>query len=173
MKKLVLVISLSFFFCPPSAEAEVKIPFTCRVANLPPGRCGWCVLETLARYQGIEPLYGLAAEHASNARPKDLERALAATGVKYRIQPRGNTSTEILQRAIRENRGALVGFRPLTSGGRGHIVTLVDFGAQEVRFLDPNEGANSPQSMKLSVFLKRWDGFALVLEASQMQKNVR
>jgi hypothetical protein len=130
--------------------------------NSPPGRCGWCALETLARHHSITALYGIVDKHPANCRPKDLEGAVAASGARYRIQRRGNCDTEILRRAIRDNLGAVVGFRPLESGGRGHIVTLVDLGDEQVRILDPNDG--KVRSMELDAFLERWDGFTLVLE---------
>lgn len=165
MRKPTLFIApLLGLLLPSFALAEVQIPIACRVANLPPGRCGWCALETLARYHGIEAPQGLADKHAADCRPKDLEGALTELEVKYRVQQRGCRSTVILESAIRDNLGAAVGFRPLISGGRGHIVTLVDFGDEQVRILDPNDGDCHVRTMDRKEFLERWDGFAVVLE---------
>jgi hypothetical protein len=158
-----LFLPLSVCLLVPSvALPEVQISVASRMLNSPPGRCGWCALETLARHLSIKALYGIVEKHPANSRPKDLESAVAATGARYRIQCRGNRNTEILRNAIDENLGAVVGFRPLVSGERGHIVTLVEFGDAEVRILDPNDG--KVRTMGLEAFLKRWDGFALVLE---------
>ena len=163
MKRTALFLApLLSLFLPSVALPEVEIPVASRVVNMPPGRCGWCALETLARHLSIKALYGIVEQHPTNSRPKDLESAVAASGAKYRIQSRGSRDIEILRRAIRDNLGAVVGFRPLVSGERGHIVTLVDFGSQEVHILDPNDG--KVRAMELGAFLERWDGFALVLE---------
>src|SRR5207244_704733 len=57
-----LVLFLPFVL-PLYAPAGVNIPTDCRVPNQPPGRCGWCALETLARHHGIKTLYGLVEQH--------------------------------------------------------------------------------------------------------------
>ncbi len=149
---------------PTVALSEVKIPIECRVANRPPGRCGWCALETLARRHGIKPLYGLVDKNPTQCRPRDLEGVVAAREVKYRIQGRGPRSTGILRDAIRENLGAVVGFRPEFPGAGGHIVTVVDFGPKQVRILDPNDTDGHVRTLDLDTFMDRWDGFALVLD---------
>jgi hypothetical protein len=163
-KTALFIAPLLWLLLPSIAFSEVQISSDCRVKNRPPGRCGWCALETLARHHRIKALYGVVANHACDSRPKDLQGVLEASGVKYRMQARGLRSTRILEKAIHENLGAAVGFRPLVSGGRGHIVTLVEFGAEEVRILDPNDKDGQVRSMHLDAFLERWDGFALVLE---------
>jgi hypothetical protein len=155
---------LLFLLIPTVALAEVQIPSDCRVANRPPGRCGWCALETLARRHCIKPLYGVVEKHPSQSRPKDLEREVKAGEVKYRIQGRGSRSTDILHDAIREDLGAVVGFRPDSPGAGGHIVTLVDFGPKKVKILDPNDNGGQVRTLDLDTFLDRWDGFALVLD---------
>jgi ABC-type bacteriocin/lantibiotic exporter with double-glycine peptidase domain len=149
---------------PSVGRAEVMIGVASRVPNLPSGRCGWCALETLARHHGIKALYGIADRQPPNCRPRDLEAVVTAANVKYRIQSRGCRSTELLQYAMLEQLGAVVGFRPLVTGGKGHIVTLVDFGQENVRFLDPNDTDGYVRTLDLEAFLQRWDGFALVLE---------
>ena len=165
MNKLtVFTPSFVLLLLPAVAFSEVQIPSECRVANRPPGRCGWCALETLARCHAIKPLYGVAEKHPTQSRPRDLEGVVAATEVKYRIQNRGSRSTEILRDAISKGLGAVVGFRPVYPGEGGHIVTLVDFGPKEVRILDPNDKDGRVRTMDLDTFLDRWDGFTLVLD---------
>jgi hypothetical protein len=144
-------------------RAEVNIPLDCRVSNQPPGRCGWCVLETLGRHQRIKSLVGLTAKNARMACPEDLEEALAEKGIPFQIQERGQFSTEILQSALRKNHGVLVGFRELFPGAGGHIVTLVDLGKDEVRVIDPNDSDHRVRTMSRERFFHWWDGFALVL----------
>jgi hypothetical protein len=148
---------------PALAPAEIEIATECRVANRPPGCCGWCAVETLARHHHIKALYGLVDRYPMQSRPRDLEGVIAACAVDYRIQNRGDRSTEILREAIRQGLGAVVGFRPPTPGACGHIVTLVDFGHTGVRFLDPDDTQGRVRTMDLDTFLDRWDGFALVL----------
>ena len=126
------------------AAAEVNIPTDCRIKNRPPGRCGWCALETLARHQHIEP-------------------ALAENGIGYWIQYRGCYDTKILRDAVRRDRGVLVGFRELYPGKGGHIVTVIDLGPDAVRVIDSNDGDGRTRTMSRDGFFHWWDGFALVL----------
>ena len=167
MHKLAVFIAPCLFLLLPAVGfSEVQIPSDCRIANKPPGRCGWCALETLARRHAIKPLYGVVDKHPAQSRPRDLEGVVAATQVKYRIQERGSRNTEILRDAISRDLGAVVGLRPLYPGAGGHIVTLVEFGPKEVRILDPNDADRRVRAMDLETFLNRWDGFALVLDPS-------
>src|SRR3954454_1962084 len=147
---------------PLAGWAEVKIPLECRVKNRPPGRCGWCSLETLARYHGAKLFYGITDDHDCRAAPEDLEETLASNGIAYRIQRPGTESTKILDYAIKKGRGAVIGFRELTPGSGGHIVTLVDFGPDEVRVIDSNDADRRVRTMTRERFLHWWDGFALV-----------
>ena len=160
------ILFLGLVFClgiSSAANAAVDISLECRMANRPPGLCGWCAIETLARHHGIKALYGLVERNSSQCGPADIERAVAAREVKYHIQQRGKTSTQILRYAIRNNLGAVVGFRPVAGGNGGHIVTLVDFGPEEIRYIDSNY-PDRVRMMDLETFLERWDGFALVLD---------
>lgn len=149
---------------PSTACAELKIVLKNRIRNQPEGRCAWCALETLGRHHGIEALYGLAEKHPSRATQIDLEAVLDEARVDYRTQPIGSRSTTILRYAIREDLGAIVGFRERVSGQGPHMVTLVDFGAKEVRVIDSNDADGRVRTMPLKRFLSWWDGFALVLE---------
>jgi hypothetical protein len=170
-KTLLLLASAVCLLLPSVAFSEVKIAKTCRIANQLDGRCGWSALETLARHHGIKSLYGVGEKYPANTRPKDLESAVVASGAKYRIQSRGCRDTEILRDSVRDNLGAIVGLRPTYSGGRGHIVTLVDFGSDEVRYLDPNDTDSQVRTMDTESFLARWDGFTLVLERPEPKTN--
>ena len=143
--------------------AEVNIPMDCRVSNQPPGRCGWCALETLGRHQRIKSLFGLTDKNARLARPEDLEQVLAERRISYQVQERGQLDTGILLSALRKNHGVVVGFRELFPGAGGHIVTLIDLGAEEVRVIDPNDSDHRVRIMNRERFFYWWDGFALVL----------
>ncbi len=156
---------------PCTADAEVKIAATSRIKNRPPGRCGWCALETLARHLQIKALYGLTDKKACMAAPSDLEATLTACGVRYRIQYPGSYSKTILHDAIRDGLGAAVGFRELHPGKGGHIVTLIDFGAEEVRVIDPNDQDGRIRTMALNRFLHWWDGFAVILVKDPTKAN--
>ena len=147
------------------ARAEVRVAFGCRIRNRPPGRCGWCALETLARHHHLRALYGLTARNSSTCSPTNLEDALAGTGVLYRIQYPGSEEQAILYYAVREGLGAAVGFRELYPGSGGHIVTLIDINDDTVKVIDPNDQDGRTRTMSLDRFLYWWDGFAMVLEA--------
>jgi hypothetical protein len=144
--------------------AEVKVPQDCRIKNRPPGRCGWCALETLARLHAFKCLYGLSESHATMCSAVHLEDALTGTGITYRIQYPGDYSEAILRYAVREQLGAVVGFREIVPGAGGHIVTLVDFTEDMVKVIDSNDPDCKTRTMSLDRFLYWWDGFALVLE---------
>jgi ABC-type bacteriocin/lantibiotic exporter with double-glycine peptidase domain len=152
-----------------AARAEVRIARENRVRNHPEGRCAWCALETLGRHHGLKALYGLAEKHTARATSVDLEAVLDDAHIDYRIQPSGTRSTTILRYAIRENRGAMVGFRELAPGRGSHMVTLVDFNDKEVRVIDSNDADGRIRTMSLKRFLSWWDGFALVLEQHEEQ----
>ena len=149
---------------PGTIRAEVNVPATCRIKNRPPGRCGWCCLETLARHHKIKALYGLTEHNASRCDIGNLETAVIEAEVPYRIQYPGNRSQAILRYAIRESLGAVVGFRELFPGAGGHIVTLIDLSEDGVQVIDPNDADGRTRRMSLERFLYWWDGFALVLE---------
>src|SRR6266852_5162963 len=134
-----LLAGLLLWMSAMEVRAEVDIPIECRVSNQPPGRCGWCALETVGRHQRIQSLVGLTQKNARQARPEDLQRVLIDRGIAYRIQERGCYDQDILNETIRLNHGAVIGFRELSPGAGGHIVTLVDFGKTEVRVIDPND----------------------------------
>jgi predicted double-glycine peptidase len=144
-------------------RAEVNIPLDCRVSNRPPGRCGWCALETLGRHQRIKSLFGLTEKNARMASPDDLEQVLAEKGISFRVQERGQFDTQILLSSLQRNHGVLVGFRELYPGAGGHIVTLIDLGQEEVRVIDPNDGDHRVRIMSRERFFHWWDGFALIL----------
>ena len=158
-----IIACLLISFLAAQALAEVNISADCRIKNRPPGRCGWCALETLARHQQVTALYGVTEKNARRARPEDLEHVLTEADVDYRIQRRGTFGTRILREAVRQDRGAVVGFRERSPGAGGHIVTLVDFGAEEVRVIDPNDADGRVRTMSRERFMHWWDGFALVL----------
>lgn len=144
--------------------AEVQIDPKNRIRNRSEARCGWCALETLGRHHGIKALNDLADKHATRALPIDLEAALDELRIDYRTQPVGSRSTTILRYAIREKLGAVVSFRELAPGRGPHMVTVVDFGPDEVRVIDPDDSDGRTRTLSRKRFLSWWDGFALVLE---------
>jgi hypothetical protein len=166
MIKQTLVFALTYFLLIPGVlRAEVNVPSACRIKNRPPGRCGWCCLETLARHLQIKPLYGLTECNPSRCDISNLEGAVRNADLRYRIQYPGNRSQAILSYAIREGLGAVVGFRELFPGAGGHIVTLIDLTEDGVQVIDPNDADGRTRRMTLERFLYWWDGFALVLES--------
>ena len=161
---LALPLTLLILF-PPSLQAEVRVPMSCRIKNRPPGRCGWCCIETLARHHKIKVLYGLTEQNPSRCDVANLEAVVADADVAYRIQYPGSRNPAILRHAVREGLGAVIGFRELYPGAGGHIVTLIDLTEDGVEVIDPNDAVGRTRRMTLDRFLYWWDGFALVLEA--------
>jgi len=159
-----------FFLLPDAAWPEVKVPSDCRIKNRPPGRCGWCSLETLARAHHLKALYDLTETHPTTCDADSLEATLTELGVPYRVQPPGKTSQVILKYAVEKGLGAVIGFRELCPGGGGHIVTLIDLTNDSVKVIDPNDRDGRTREMTLERFLYWWDGFALVLEAKGMNE---
>jgi hypothetical protein len=168
MRRLIRVVAVVLaLLLPQAAIAEVKIPASCRVKNRPPGRCGWCAVETLARHLHIKQLHGITRAHPTRTNIDDLEEAVREAGVGYRMQRPGWFDTAILRAAIEEGLGAAIGFRELYPGAGGHIVTLIEFTDDEVRVIDPNDRDSRTRTMSRDRFLFWWDGFALVLERDQ------
>lgn len=158
-------------FAPSLARAEVHIEQKNRVHDRWGDRCGWCALETLARYFEITELYDLADKQTGPSRIADLETALDRANVNYRVQEPGCRNKAILSYAVRQNLGALVGFRERTPGAGRHIVTLVDYGPDEVRVLDSHDGDGRIRTMSLKRFLSWWDGFVLVIEPEEAERS--
>jgi hypothetical protein len=172
MLRALWCIPLSLFLLASTARAAIHIAPECRVKNRPPGRCGWCALETLARHHGVKAVYGFADRHPCTCSPRSLEAALQETGVRYRMQYPGCRNRSILHYAIEEELGAAIGLRAgapteehgaMQGGVSGHIVVLVDLAPDMVRFLDPNDADGRTRTMSLRRFLARWDGLAVVL----------
>jgi len=161
------LLAIELFWSPSVGSSAVEIPQHCRVPNKSADRCGWCAVETLARYHQIDPLHGLAERNASRASAGDLQAALDEAGVDYRLQDAGNRDTFILRYAIRENLGAIVGFAERSRGAGGHIVTLVDYGPGGVQIIDSNDDDGRVRTMSLERFLSWWDGFVLVIDPQE------
>jgi hypothetical protein len=160
-RSLSLVLALAVpCFC----YAEVPIKLSSRVPNRPPGRCGWCALETLARHHNIEALYGLTDQHETMSSAENLADLLTGTDVAFRVQYPGDYDQEILTYAIGQNLGAAVGFRELYPGAGGHIVTLIELTDEVAKVIDSNDQDRRIRTMSRDRFLYWWDGFALVLE---------
>jgi hypothetical protein len=169
IRGLALIVVLLLIPC--VGRAEVNIDPDCRMKNRPPGRCGWCAVETLARHHRIKSLFGLVEDHPSTANPDDLTAVLDKLHVRYQLQNRGDRSTAILRSSCREGLGAVVGFRPLREGAGGHIVTLVDFSDDTVKVIDPNDQDGRVRTMSAERFLHWWDGFTLVIQPERTAKK--
>jgi hypothetical protein len=121
----------------------------------------------LGRHQHIQSLVGITEKNCRQARPEDLIQVLNQKKIGYRFQYRGQFDTQILRKAIQENHGAVVGFRELRPGAGGHIVTVVDFGPEEVRVIDPNDSDNRIRTLSRDRFMNWWDGFVLALTGDE------
>jgi hypothetical protein len=155
----------------PGALAEVNIDPANRIRNRPPGRCGWCALETLGRHHQIKDLYGLVDAHESTANPEDLVAVLDKLKLHYKLQNRGDRDTVLLKSCCASGLGAVVGFRPLVEGGGGHIVTLVEFTEDVVKVIDSNDQDCHVRTMSTERFLHWWDGFTLVVQPKRDAKK--
>jgi hypothetical protein len=166
-----IALTVALLLLPCAVRAEVNIASDCRMKNRPPGRCGWCAVETLARHHRIKVLYGLVEDHASTADPEDLTAALDKARVRYHLQKRGDRDPALLRSSCEDGLGAVVGFRPLYEGAGGHIVTLVDFTEDTVKVIDPNDQDGRVRTMPTERFLYWWDGFTLVLRPERAAKK--
>jgi hypothetical protein len=166
-----VALTLALFLLPGAAPAEVNIDAAFRMKNRPPGRCGWCAVETLGRHHRIKCLFGLVEDHDSTANPEDLTALLDKLKVRYKLQVRGERDTAILRASCADGLGAVVGFRPLYEGGGGHIVTLVEYTADTVKVIDPNDQDGRVRTMTTDRFLHWWDGFTLVLQPERPAKK--
>ena len=90
---------------------------------------------------------------------------LSANKISYHIQYPGEQKTPILDSALNDGRGAVVGFRELEPGKGPHIVTLISLGKDDVKLIDPNDADCRVRTMTRARFLQWWDGFALTLDA--------
>ncbi len=169
-RRLCAALAAVLLLVPVPARAEVHIAPACRIKNRPPGRCGWCSVETLARHHHIRALFGLVEQHASAAGPDDLTAVLDKAKVGYQVQRRGESDTALLRSSCKDGLGAVVGFRPIEPGAGGHIVTLVDFSDDGVKVIDPNDEDGQVRTMTTERFLQWWDGFALVLKPEKAKK---
>jgi hypothetical protein len=164
MRSLALFVVLALPF---AAAADVKIAAKNCMRNRPPGRCGWCAVETLARHHHFTSLYGLTKKHACRCNAEDLEEALEKGDIAYHVQypgKRNRRKTKILRSAIKNGQGAAVGFREHHEGAGKHIVTLVGWGSKTVRIIDSSNAPWRVKRMSKKRFLYYWDGFALVLD---------
>ncbi len=157
-------------FVPNFAHADVPIERSDRVHDRWGDRCGWCALETMANYFDITELHQLADKRTGPATLADLESILDGVNVNYRAQDAGCRNKQILSYAVRENLGAIVGFRERTPGGQRHLVILVDYGPDTVRVLDSHDADGRVRTMPLKRFLSWWDGSALVIEPVEAQR---
>jgi hypothetical protein len=106
----------------------------------------------------------LTEHNPSRCDVNNLEAVVAEAEIPYHIQYPGSRSQSLLRYAMREQLGAVVGFRELFPGAGGHIVTLIDLTEDGVQVIDPNDADGRTRRMTLDRFLYWWDGFALVLE---------
>ena len=109
-----LALLVALFVLPCAGRAEVNIEPDCRMKNRPPGRCGWCALETLARHHRVTALYGLTRTHPWQASPEDLESAVTKAHVAYRLQERGERRTG--EAAHDDHRPPTFAPRPIPTG---------------------------------------------------------
>jgi hypothetical protein len=169
MKRLLPTLAFALLTALPSgAAAQVHIPMDCRVPNQPPGRCGWCALETIARHQKVTKLYGITDTHPCRCHAEDLERLLIEKKVPYRVQPPGETDTRILRETLASGRGVVVGFESAPLIG-AHIVTLVGFDPEKgtAQIIDSSDPERRVRTMPMRRFRYWWDGFALTLEGKR------
>jgi hypothetical protein len=168
MTKKALWRCLTFLvFVTGTVSGAVNIPTSCCIKNQPPGRCGWCSLETLGRYHHLQALYRISEKNATRCTTRDLETTLVRLGIMYRVQQVGESSQDILRYAIQQRLGAIVGLREPQPGAGAHAVTLVDFTNIDVRVIDSNDQDGRIRTMTRAQFHLWWNGFTLVLEPKE------
>src|SRR5438477_4637449 len=130
MLRLVFVLVL----CVP-ALAEVPTDPANRLSNNDGRSCGWCALETLARTQGIEALYGIRDARqrvgGSLINDENAKAQLDYLGVRFTMQTHGERNPKFLSDTLVTGRGVAVWF----GGRRGHVVLLVELTAESAKFV--------------------------------------
>lgn len=135
---------------------QVPIPMNCRVKNYTGIQCVWSSLSCLARYHNIPAAKNLIDKYKSYAGPGDVRRALDPIGVKY-VMNTGTKNKQFLVDYCAKGWGAGIGLNGT------HMVTLVHFKDGVVKIIDNSDPSLRIQSMSEDQFMRRWDGWAVVL----------
>lgn len=176
-KKLLLsALMLASLVLPISAEdfngAQVPVEKEERVLNTNNKKCVYCSLEMLAYRAKEKRLYGLASKYEGPAFDTDIESALSDRGIKYKINPRGNTGSRAIYEFLvipceYEKRGAAVGLR--TGPNTAHMVYLAHYDIKNKRIavIDNCDPELEIKEMDWTDFHSRWDGLAVVIYAKK------
>lgn len=167
MKKLIFaaLAAVAILASPVSAQVVTIAPEN-RVANIPGGFCGYAAVETLGRHHGIKSLHGLR-DARRKVTPNGvsnfdmLASELALRNVKHGYTRPGTYSTGMIENAIRDKSGIVVGLKPLPGTNVGHFVIVNGWTDKEVTITDSNEP--QPVVITRERFMQIWNGSTLTV----------
>lgn len=145
---------------------QVSIAMEHRVENRGP-RCFWSVMETLGRHNKIRQLYGITNTFKEAPERAEVPSFLKRYRLRYEMQWAGNHDTTILKRGCDKGLGVAIciSYSIETHQGpmeQAHMMTLVSYTENYVRFIDPNKPGKVQQADH-RWFRKYWDGWSIIL----------
>lgn len=145
---------------------QVRIAMEHRVENRGP-RCFWSVMETLGRHNRIKQLYGISNVFKDAPERADVPGFLHRYRLRHEMQWEGNYDTAILKRGCDRGLGVAICISyyidtPQGSMEQAHMMTLVSYTKNYVRFIDPNKPGKVQQADH-QWFRKYWDGWSIIL----------
>jgi ABC-type bacteriocin/lantibiotic exporter with double-glycine peptidase domain len=143
--------------CPLTPDLQVPVATDQRTYNQTGVQCVWCSISTLAKYQGITAAANLTDRYKGQSHEGEVKRVLDGLGVKYKMQSSGNRDPKILKDACARRWGAAVGM------GGTHMINVVHYAEGQVGIIDNCDRSLSVKKLSEQDFLRRWDGWAIVL----------
>ncbi len=145
-------IGLCVFLLLTSIVNAIEVPIECRVINNGP-YCGWCSLETLGRYHGIQRLNGLATEKQAIHKftgnlhicyDKDISAELTTRHVRFAMRDQWSMETDLLEKYATTH-GVALGLKqgnPWCGGAHMIVITKFDKENNKAEFYDPSKYLN-------------------------------
>lgn len=148
-----------------AAAQQCKIPESHRVFNKSGKQCVWASLETLARYNKIEPLYGLTTKksYQKGANYWDVNKALEKHNVRFKMTYHSDKKNglTLLKKYVSEYKvGAAFAINRTTIK---HMVTMVHIDDEKVQFIDNSDKELRVRTWSMKTFKENFDGWVVVI----------
>lgn len=154
--------------------AEIHIKQKDRILNDRNGVCAWASLEMLARYHGIEKIYGITEWYKDNgdgngANIKMIEDYLNSINVKYKTYV-GYSSGDAKWKDwsaldhAKIDRGLVIGVRDYPVPGAYHAILVTHWDGIHLKFVDSNDSYGVWEVRTGRDWLdEHWSGYAIAL----------